>query len=310
MQKPDKSLIYPLFIPMQGCPARCIYCDQSKISGAAEFELGRAIREVRAFIRRNPSKEKEVALYGGSFTGLDTARQKEILSALCALLDDISSLRISTHPLYIDTQRLELLQSYRVKTIELGIQDFHDKVLNASGRGYTGAQAIAAIRQVQKAGFCLGVQLMPGLPAADEDTLQENFRQLAALKPQYLRLYPAVVISGTPLAELYRQGRYQPLSVEAALDICVRYHELCQKTGTKIIKYGLPSNIAPDALIAGPYHPAFGELLLQRLLYDKLQAKPESFRELDAKQIQLLRAHGGKYLQKLSAPLYCKEQRT
>ncbi|MFA7543744.1 MAG: radical SAM protein [Candidatus Cloacimonadaceae bacterium] len=301
MKKPDKSLIYPLFIPMQGCPARCLYCDQQKISGAAPFDLEKAIAEVRAFIRRNPSKTKEIALYGGSFTGLDLSRQQEILSALSTELDVRSSLRISTHPLYIDTQILSLLKSYRVETIELGIQDFHDKVLQATGRGYNSAQAQKAISLVQKAGFRLGIQLMPGLPGADNESLQENFRQLAQIKPRYLRLYPTVVIRGTPLAELYLQHCYKPLSLQAAIGICARYHALCQKIGTRIIKYGLPSNIAKTDVIAGAYHPAFGELVLQRILYDRLQTNPDSDQELDAKQKQLLAAHGGKYLQALPA---------
>lgn len=299
MQKPDKSLIYPLFIPMQGCPARCIYCDQQKISGAAPFDLLRAIGEVQAFIRRNPFKEKEVALYGGSFTGLELSRQKEILSAICLELDEYSSLRISTHPLYISSEILELLGSYRVKTIELGIQDFSDEVLRASNRGYSSHQAIQAIRLVQTAGFRLGIQLMPGLPGANAQSLAQNLCTLREIQPQFLRLYPCVVIAGTPLETLFYSGKYTPLSLDDALSVCAQYHALCQQIGTKIIKYGLPSNIPPGDVVAGAYHPAFGELLLQYLLYNRLKETPESYYELDARQLQLLGAHGGKLLRAL-----------
>lgn len=296
MTKPDKSLIYPLFIPMQGCPGRCIYCDQRKITGAPAFELGSAIQEVKAFIRRNPLREKEIAFYGGSFTALNFDLQEQILSGIAAVCDATTSVRISTHPRYIDSEILAHCKAHNVRTIELGIQDWDDAVLRASGRAYSSEDALTAVKLIQAAGFRLGLQLMPGLPQSSEQSIAYNHQILAEIKPDFLRLYPLVVIQGTPLAEAYLQGTYSPLSLKAAVQICADYAELCQAHQIKIIKYGIPSNIATAAVLAGPYHPAFGELVLQEILIRALQMQPERFAQLNAAQTQLLRAHGCQYL--------------
>ncbi|MDD2597231.1 MAG: radical SAM protein [Candidatus Cloacimonetes bacterium] len=292
MKQPDKSLIYPLFIPMQGCPGTCVYCDQRKISGAGTFDLEKAEREVTAFIRRNSGTKKEVAFYGGTFTALPIDIQQASLMRISSLLDEDDSLRVSTHPLYIDADTLSRLWRYRVRVIELGIQDFCDEVLKASGRNYHAEAAFSAALAVRDAGFTLGVQLMPGLPQSSAASLQKNQQTLVKLKPDLLRLYPTVVIKGTALARLYERGDYLPLSLREAVMICADYAELCAQNSIRIIKYGLPSNLDIAEVVAGPYHPAFGELVKQELLRREIKRDPKRRQHLYPKEIQLLKAHG------------------
>jgi histone acetyltransferase (RNA polymerase elongator complex component) len=292
----NKNLIYPLFIPMQGCPRRCVYCDQSKISGAGTFEFETARDEVRAFIRRNPNREKEIAFYGGSFTALSQGERERILAGIAEVIDDNTSIRISTHPLYIDDAILDHCARYRVRTIELGIQDFNGAVLDASGRGYSGEDALKACRMVQQRGIRLGVQLMPGLPGSSEETIAENHAALKNILPAFLRLYPLVVIRDTPLADEYRRGKYQPLLLDEAIRICADYARLCEIAGIRIIKYGLPSNLGSDEVLGGPWHPAFGELVKQEILIRKLRGDPSRLADLNNAQLQLLRAHGCRFL--------------
>lgn len=291
----DKSLIYPFFLPNMGCPKGCIFCDQTKISGQGSFDIGKALREGEAFIRRNPDKRKEIAFYGGSFTALSKGFQEQILEAFLSLSSDFA-LRISTHPLFIDDEILSFLKEHRVETIELGIQDFSDEILKQSGRNYTKEKAIQACRLIQEKGITLGIQLMPGLPGYSQTSDRENFKQIEEIKPKYLRLYPTIVIKGTPLAHLYTEGRYQPLSTKEAVSICTEYHFFCQKTDTRIIKYGIPSNLSKDEVLAGPYHPAFGELVKQEILIRQIENGQVDKNNLTPKEINLLNAHGCKYL--------------
>lgn len=251
---------------------------------------------MQAFIRRNPNRRKEIAFYGGTFTALPGSRQEALLKGIYDLLDDNASIRISTHPAFIDTEILQRCKSFRVKTIELGIQDFCDLPLQKSGRNYTQAMALSAAEMVRSAGFVLGLQLMPGMPASDEQTLSENHRLLRQLKPDLLRLYPLVVIKDTPLHSIYLKGKYTPLTIAQAVRICADYAELCAAEGIRIIKYGLPSNLDQTDFIAGPFHPAFGELVRQELLIRKLDNIPRQMWKLDKKEEQLLKAHGCMYL--------------
>jgi histone acetyltransferase (RNA polymerase elongator complex component) len=296
MKTSDKCLIYPLFIPNEACPGTCVYCDQSKITGAKRFDLDQAARDVQAFVQRNPGRNKEIAFYGGTFTAMPLQQQEIFLHRIHALLDASSSIRISTHPLFINAEVLTRCKMYRVKTIELGIQDFCEVPLKRSGRNYSPEKALAAAHAVREAGFILGVQLIPGLPSSDQHTLSENQRQLLKLRPDLLRLYPLIVIRDTVLAKMYHSKEYHALSIPEAVKICADYAELCDRAGIRIIKYGLPSNLDPRDVIAGPYHPAFGELVQQEILIRRLDLNPVSINHLDAKERQLLKAHACQYL--------------
>lgn len=253
--------------------------------------MEKAEAEVAAFIRRNPGRKKEVAFYGGTFTALPEAIQEDYLKKISRLLDEGDSLRVSTHPLYISDDVLVRLWRYRVRTIELGVQDFCDEVLLAAGRKYTAESALSAAGAVRKAGFTLGIQLMPGLPHSNPESLELNMRVLVRMKPDLLRLYPTVVIQDTPLSRLYKQGDYLPLSLKQAVGICADYAELCAANGIRIIKYGVPSNLNTVDVVAGPYHPAFGELVKQELLRREIQRDPERGKHLYPKEVQLLGAH-------------------
>lgn len=294
----ERTLIYPFFIPNLGCPGTCIFCDQHKISGAKEPDLDAIKTEAESFIMRNQDKNKEIAFYGGSFTALIKEKQREYLHAVTQITGDFT-IRISTHPLYIDKETLDFLKENRVQTIELGVQDFCDIPLKESGRGYTKQDAIKASELIKEEGFNLGIQLMPGLPGSDEKSLEENLLQLEKIAPDCLRIYPTIVIRGTPLEELYLRGAYKVLTLSEAVEICVRYHDLCEKRGIKLIKMGLSSNLQKEEVVAGPYHPAFGELVKQELLIRRIKKEPSKIERLTQAQKGLLRAHGCNFMESI-----------
>ncbi len=290
-------LIYPVFIPQWGCPQQCIYCNQSKITDSKGFDPGELVPQLEAFVSYNKDKDKQIAFYGGSFTALDIASRQRVLEHFLPIIDARTSFRISTRPDCIDQDVLQWCKAYKIQTIELGIQDFSDRVLNASGRSYTSDIAYAACSLVMDSGIELGVQLMPGLPGWDVDSLAFNHYSLEQLRPALLRIYPLIVISGTALETLYRNKKYIPLSMETAINQCADYTALTKQTGTKIIKLGLPSNLNPSEVVAGPYHPAFGEFVRAELLVREIEAtyKPGAKIVLDKKKMSLLMGHERKF---------------
>lgn len=251
----------------------------------------------KEFIQRHPGEDKEIAFYGGSFTALSLEKQQSLAEEILAVADSQTSLRISTHPLHISTAVLDNCRKLRISCIELGIQDFSSLVLESSGRAYDRETAINACILVKQHSFTLGVQLMPGLPGSSPDTIKENRLALIQVKPHYLRLYPLIVIKGTPLEELYREGKYLPLELEAAVELCADYTELCEAEKISLIKAGLPSNLDSNEVIAGPWHPAFGEFVKAELLVRKILKDSEDGLEikLDKKQRALIMAHNGRY---------------
>lgn len=261
-----KHQIIPVFIPHHGCPHQCVFCDQRAITGVARPPGG---GDVAAAIDRHLALSKnprppEVAFYGGSFTALPADRQDELLAPAAAALaaGRIGAIRLSTRPDAVDGATVTRLLAHGVATVELGAQSLDDTVLAAAGRDHTAAATRAAVALLRAAGLAVGLQLMPGLPGEDWPSLIATTRQIVALRPAFIRIYPAVVLAGTPLAALHAAGAYRPLGLAAAVARAAYMKTECEHAAIPAIRVGLQAGgDLSAAIIAGPWHPAFGALV-------------------------------------------------
>jgi hypothetical protein len=114
---------------------------------------------------------------------------------------------------------------------------------------------------------------MVGLPGDSPAGAIASLRRVLDLKPTFLRIYPTLVIAGTRLEDLYRAGEYTPLTLDGAVGCCkVMLHEAL-RAGIPVVRSGLqdsPELRTPGNVVAGPYHPAFRQLLDGELFYDLL----------------------------------------
>ena len=268
--------IIPIFIPHAGCPHQCVFCNQKTISGQKTAAVEGAKEQIKKWLEWvKPSLENEAAFYGGSFTGLDIALQKELLALTDELFERkvIGGVRLSTRPDYIDVERLELLRAHGVKLVELGVQSLDDKVLEAAERGHTVEQVAKAVALLKEYGFKVGVQLMVGMPKQDFASVKDTVEKVLALKPDIARIYPLLVIKGTPLAKSYAAGEFEPLTLEEAVRQSAYVYKKLSEAGVKIIRVGLQSDdelCAEGNILAGPFHPSMGELVQSYLLREKL----------------------------------------
>jgi histone acetyltransferase (RNA polymerase elongator complex component) len=273
-----KPLIIPIFISHSGCPHRCIFCDQEKITSQSVRPVGsdyvrevleKAISSKKFDTRRNP----EVAFYGGTFTGLPKELIKELLKAVAPYIRDrrINSIRVSTRPDFIDEERLKIMKAYHVSTVELGVQSLDEDVLLRARRGHTAGDVTRAVQILKRRGFKVGIQLMPGLPGDSAERFRATIERVIGLDPDMVRLYPALVIEGTGLARMYTEGRYRPLTLERGLDLCVNAVTRLETNGIPVIRIGLmssPSLLEERRIVSGPWHPAFG-LLVRSAIHQK-----------------------------------------
>ena len=225
-----------------------------------------------------PETQAEIAFFGGSFTGIDR-------DLMCRLLDlaqnyvnegRVESIRLSTRPDYIDDEILSLLSRYSVKTIELGLQSMDDAVLLACRRGHTAKQAECACRSVVEAGFSLVGQMMIGLPGSSPESEIKTAEKICNLGASAVRIYPTVVFYDTPLCEMAQHGEYAPLTVEEAVKRTAPVLQFFRARALPCIRVGLcatESLTSPDAVFAGPNHPALGEMILGECLYQKVKDK-------------------------------------
>lgn len=195
-------------------------------------------------------------------------QQKAILEKVQPYVEKglVDSVRCSTRPDCIDKALVDNLLQYNVRTVELGVQSFDDRVLQRAQRGHSGEQSRNAARLLTEKGLKLGLQLMPGLPGDSGGTFLYTVREAIALQPKFVRIYPALVIADSGLEELYGKGEYKPLSLEQAVAITAKSFEEFEKAGVEVIRLGLQATKSLEKeIVAGPYHPAFGELVHSRV---------------------------------------------
>ena len=270
----SKPLIVPVFIPHAGCPHRCVFCDQTAATGRKETfpridDVHAAIDGFLSYCRPR-SRRVEIAFFGGNFLGLPPARVQGLLDIARTYVDRrlAHGIRFSTRPDTIDPERLEMLRRFPVSTVELGVQSMNDEVLKQSRRGHTSEAVRLAVELLKSQPYCLGLQMMIGLPGQTESHVLETGHQLADMAPDFVRIYPVLVLSGSRLARWYDQGRYQPLSLDDAVQQVKSLYRIFMQAGIAVARMGLQTTceISPGgAVVAGPFHPAFGELVYSEL---------------------------------------------
>ena len=279
-----KQYIIPIFVPHLGCPNDCVFCNQKSISGESKQvtkeDVKKIIEEHLKYVKED--SKIEVAFFGGSFTGIEEAKQEELLSAAYEYIKQkkIDSIRISTRPDYINKKILKRLKKYKVKTIELGVQSANDYILKKAGRGHTFKDVIKASKLIRWYGFDLGHQMMVGLPESTAVDEINTAKQLIKLKPKMVRIYPVLVIKNTKLEKDYRDGKYKPLTVTQAVEICKELVKLFAKKNIEVIRIGLqPTDTItnPESekseVVSGPFHPAFRQLVESGMWYDVIVEK-------------------------------------
>lgn len=256
-----------LFVPHEGCPQQCSFCNQRGISGKSKKLTVRDIDEAVQTACRYPSVKKplkrEIAFFGGSFTAIERGYMLELLRAASRYIDGghFTGIRISTRPDAIDNEICDILNTYGVTAVELGAQSMDDRVLLLNRRGHTAKDVQEASALIINSGFELGLQMMTGLYGSSPDESRETARKLIEISPKTVRIYPTVVLHGTPLAGLLQSGEYQPQPLREAVLLCSELLELFEEAGIDVIRLGLHSGgDIEENYLAGPYHPAFREL--------------------------------------------------
>ncbi len=274
-----KQKTIPIFVPHMGCPNDCSFCNQKTITGQSSVMTPALAKQTieNALTTIAEDSFVEIGFFGGSFTGIEKDLQKQFLEVAQGFLrkGNVHAVRLSTRPDYIDEETALMLKCYGVKTVELGAQSMDDRVLAMNHRGHTCQDTERAAKTITDAGLQLGLQMMTGLYGDTESTCIESARKMIALSPDCVRIYPTLVLRGTMLSRLYKEGAYQPRTLEQAVSLCADIKTLFDEANIPVIRLGLQAtdNINPDKdVVAGPYHASFGELVQSELYFRKLKA--------------------------------------
>lgn len=271
-----RPFIIPIFLPEAGCRHRCIYCDQESISGSLYIKDIDPQKVAEDFLKYKGKDRKtvQIAFYGGNFLGLEKIFIERLLKSADKLAQEkkIDSIRFSTRPDTISDLNLDSIADYPVSTIEIGAQSMDDEVLRAAGRGHSAEDTVNAVKLLKKRGYETGVQMMVGLPLDDELKSIETGKKIAELKPDFVRIYPLVVLKNTALNRLYKTRKFVPLQLDEAVSTVKKLYLFFTANNIKVIRMGIQytgGHSKKSGIVAGPYHPAFGHLVYSAIFFDR-----------------------------------------
>ena len=263
-----------VFVPHIGCPNQCSFCNQNTITGEKispkKGDVIKAVETAMAHPSYNP-QNTELAFFGGSFTAIEKGYMCELLDAGYTYVKNgiVSGIRISTRPDAITPEILDLLKSKGVTAIELGCQSLDDDVLKLNHRGHTAEDVEKACSLIKQYGFSLGLQMMTGLYGDTKEKSVLTAKKIIQFGANTVRIYPTLLLKGTYLYSLYQKGEYAPQSVEQAVELVSELLTLFEDARINVIRVGLHT-VEVDGFVAGPWHPAFGELCKSRVLLKKV----------------------------------------
>jgi histone acetyltransferase (RNA polymerase elongator complex component) len=272
-----RPFIIPIFIPHAGCPHQCVFCNQVSITGAKQrlispAELHIKILEFLKFKNEN-RHPVQIAFFGGNFLGLKNAEIKSLLDAAAEFVrhGQVDGIRFSTRPDTINERSLDITKDYPVSTVELGVQSMDDRVLDLAGRGHSASNTFQAVELLKDRHFSIGLQMMVGLPGDDETGALTATQKIIDLGPDFVRIYPTLVVANSRLAGWYQSGDYTPLSLEKGVSLVKKIYLKFKKEDIDVIRMGLQASEDLEVgttVLAGPYHPAFGHLVHAEIFLD------------------------------------------
>ena len=265
------------FVPHLGCSNRCSFCNQNSITGKVSLPDKAEIDTAVEIAKKSPkysAQDTEIAFFGGSFTAIDREYMMYLLSCANVYVKDgtVKGIRVSTRPDAINCRVLDILKQYGVTAIELGAQSTDENVLLLNKRGHSAEDIFKVSALIKSYGFSLGLQMMTGLYGATAEKDAKTVEDFIKIAPDTVRIYPTIVLKKTALALLVEKGEYQPPSLEESIENCCEYYKRFNDNGLSVIRLGL-HHIDEEDFVAGPWHPAFSQLCMSKICFEKVKEK-------------------------------------
>ena len=231
----------------------------------------------------DPSK-MEIVIVGGTFLFMPKDYQTNFIKSCYDALNGIDSkdleeaksnnehalirnvgFTIETKPDYCKKEHVDLMLSYGITRIEIGVQSLQERVYELVNRGHNYNDVVESFQISKDAGYKIVAHMMPGLPTMTPEGDIADFKKLFSdpqLRPDMLKIYPSLVIANTPLYEEYKEGKYTPYSDEDMIKVLTEAKRNVPKW-VRIMR--VQREISPNEIIAGPKSGNLRQIVHQNL---------------------------------------------
>ncbi len=211
------------------------------------------------FVKRSIKAMNDFGMEETATQSLDQVQMQNEMSAVRNV-----GITFETRPDFVETAQVDRMLEYGVTRVELGVQTLRDSVYEMVNRGHKVEDVVNATKILRDAGLKVGYHMMPGL-FSDFDEDLEMFRALFKddrFKPDFLKIYPTLVIEGTELYELWKRGEYRPYSDEEATELICKIKGLMPKwVRTMRIQRDIPKKL----IVAGVKKGDIGAIVHEKL---------------------------------------------
>jgi elongator complex protein 3 len=131
-------------------------------------------------------------------------------------------LTFETRPDYAKEEQIIEMLKYGATRVELGVQSIYNDLLERICRGHTVEDTIRATRLLKDSAFKVCYHIMPGLPGSSFERDLKCFEEIFSnpdFRPDYIKIYPTVVVRGTKLYEMWERGEYSPYRTEEVVEL-------------------------------------------------------------------------------------------
>ena len=282
--------IVPIVIPHGPCGPGCPLCPPDP-DDADIAELMPAPADIPAAMLRYGSGEPSLsatvlAFYGAPLSALSHAQRAPLLDAAERQFRSglASWIRLTCDPRRLLRAPLGEWTARGVRSVEVTLPSAEHRVMREWGSDRDPAVLRAAMSKAQYSIPEVGIQLMPGLPGDSHEGAQRTARFVASLKPGYVRLLPALALQGTRLETWWRNGRWDPMTLEQAIQTCSAMLGIFRDADIPVARIGLQPQfdlVRGPLVLDGPYHPSLRQLVECRLFRRSIfeQAGRQPFRD-------------------------------
>jgi len=173
-----------------------------------------------------------------------------------------------TKPDWCDPEQIDRMLDLGGTKVEVGVQTTYGEVNRAMHRGHGTEASVSANRRLRDAGFKVGFHMMPGQPGMSREMCLEDFRRLFEApewRPDYLKIYPTLVVEGTAVYDMWHRGEYEPLDNEAAAELVAEIKSMIPRyTRLQRVQRDIPA----DFIDAGVWKSNLRQLARRRMRED------------------------------------------